>query len=217
MTAQHGIVGSQMYSPVDVSYLADTVVLLRYYEAHGRIANAVSVLEKRSGQHDRALRAFEISSSGARVGPLELEKSMPLGAPDRLSGLVLVYAPMGRDRELAARVSQQAAVWTEIAGTIGDWCGGIEAGAASVDLTDKALTRRRWSSSPSSSALSPSGPILPSSSARPAATSCARAPCARAPRQPRERHGRRASQADANAARRGARGTSCAAPAARPP
>lgn len=68
VTAQHGIVGSQMVSPVDVSYLADTVILLRYYESQGRIANALSILKKRTGAHERAIRAFTISEKGARVG-----------------------------------------------------------------------------------------------------------------------------------------------------
>jgi circadian clock protein KaiC len=68
VTAQHGLVGSNMMSPVDVSYLADTVILLRYYEAGGRLSNAISVLKKRTGQHERAIRAFEIAAGGVRIG-----------------------------------------------------------------------------------------------------------------------------------------------------
>ena len=69
--AQHGLVGG-MQSPVDVSYLADTVILLRYFEAAGRIRKAISVMKKRSGGHENAIRELLLGSDGVRVGaPLE--------------------------------------------------------------------------------------------------------------------------------------------------
>ncbi len=66
--AQHGLIGS-MQSSVDVSYLADCVVLLRYYEAEGRIHKAISVVKKRSGPHETAIRAFTMGANGIEVGP----------------------------------------------------------------------------------------------------------------------------------------------------
>src|SRR4029077_3929293 len=52
--AQHGLVG-QMQGAIDVSYLADCVVLLRYYEAQGKIHKAISIVKKRSGMHETAI------------------------------------------------------------------------------------------------------------------------------------------------------------------
>ena len=65
--AQHGLTGT-MHAPVDVSYLADTVVLLRHFEADGRIRKAISVLKKRSGPHEDTIRELTISSRGIHVG-----------------------------------------------------------------------------------------------------------------------------------------------------
>lgn len=65
--AQHGLVGS-MHSAVDVSYLADCVLLLRYFEAHGRIRKAVSVVKKRGGMHDTSIRDFTMSNAGLSIG-----------------------------------------------------------------------------------------------------------------------------------------------------
>jgi circadian clock protein KaiC len=69
VVAQHGLVGSSMMSPVDVSYLADCVILLRYFELAGEIRKAVSVVKKRSGSHEKAIRPFAIGSAGLMVGP----------------------------------------------------------------------------------------------------------------------------------------------------
>ncbi|RYG34934.1 MAG: circadian clock protein KaiC, partial [Burkholderiales bacterium] len=55
--AQHGLVGD-MKSPVDVTYLADTVILLRYFEAMGRVKRAVSVIKKRTGWHEDTIREY---------------------------------------------------------------------------------------------------------------------------------------------------------------
>ena len=68
--AQHGFLGSTMASPVDVSYLADTVVLFRYYEAHGELRQALSVLKKRSGAHERTIRGLSFDNGTLRVGPV---------------------------------------------------------------------------------------------------------------------------------------------------
>lgn len=66
--AQHGMVSDRMVSPVDVSYLADSVVLLRYFEAAGEIRQAISVVKKRTGGHERTIRELRLGP-GIRVGP----------------------------------------------------------------------------------------------------------------------------------------------------
>jgi circadian clock protein KaiC len=69
VVSQHGLIGSGMNSPVDVSYLADTVILLRYYESFGEVHKAVSVLKKRSGYHECSIRELTIDKRGLHVGP----------------------------------------------------------------------------------------------------------------------------------------------------
>jgi circadian clock protein KaiC len=66
--AQHGLVG-EMKAPIDVTYLADTVILLRYFEASGQVRRAVSVIKKRSGAHEKTIREFQIGDGGISVGP----------------------------------------------------------------------------------------------------------------------------------------------------
>jgi circadian clock protein KaiC len=66
--AQHGLLG-QMQTPIDLSYLSDTVIMLRYFEAGGRVRRAISVVKKRSGSHENAIREFQLTSEGVRVGP----------------------------------------------------------------------------------------------------------------------------------------------------
>jgi circadian clock protein KaiC len=66
--AHQGFVGGRMDTPVDASYLADTVVLLRYFEMNGRIRQAISVLKKRAGNHERTLREFRLEPGRISVG-----------------------------------------------------------------------------------------------------------------------------------------------------
>ena len=66
--AHHGIVGSQMQAPVDASYLADAVLLLRYFEARGEVRQAISVVKKRGGVHERTIREFGMGDGKIRVG-----------------------------------------------------------------------------------------------------------------------------------------------------
>jgi circadian clock protein KaiC len=80
--AQHGMVGS-MAAPIDISYLADTVVLLRFFEAQGRVRKAVSALKKRTGRHEDAIREYEVTGRGLRVGPpLRDFRGVLTGVPD---------------------------------------------------------------------------------------------------------------------------------------
>lgn len=66
--AQHGLVGP-METPVDISYLSDTVLMLRYFEADGRVRRALSVVKKRPGKHETTIREFRLGKGGLRVGP----------------------------------------------------------------------------------------------------------------------------------------------------
>jgi circadian clock protein KaiC len=66
--AQHGLLGATMQSPVDVTYLADTVVVLRYFEAFGEVKQAIAVVKKRTGAHERSIREFKLSESGIQIG-----------------------------------------------------------------------------------------------------------------------------------------------------
>lgn len=82
VVAQHGLVGSAMQSPVDVSYLADSVILMRYFELHGRVKKAISVVKKRSGPHEEAIRELRIEPGGIRVGsPLANLRGVLTGVP----------------------------------------------------------------------------------------------------------------------------------------
>src|SRR3954467_903207 len=66
--AQHGLIGP-MQTPIDISYLSDTVLMLRYFEAEGHVRRALSVVKKRSGPHEDTIREFRLSSRGLEVGP----------------------------------------------------------------------------------------------------------------------------------------------------
>ena len=79
--AQHGLVGD-MKTPVDVTYLADTVVLLRYFEMLGRVRRAISVIKKRTGAHEDTIREFRIGGRGITLGePLTNLQGVLRGVP----------------------------------------------------------------------------------------------------------------------------------------
>jgi circadian clock protein KaiC len=78
--AQHGMLGP-MQADVDTTYLADTVILLRYFEAHGEVRQALSVIKKRTGKHERALRELRLDG-GIQVGePLRDFQGVLTGVP----------------------------------------------------------------------------------------------------------------------------------------
>ncbi len=80
--AQHGLVGD-MKAPVDVTYLADTVILLRYFEALGRVKRAVSIIKKRTGWHEDTIREYRIANTGLSLGlPLEEFQGVLRGVPN---------------------------------------------------------------------------------------------------------------------------------------
>jgi circadian clock protein KaiC len=66
--AHQGVIGSTMQTPVDASYLADAVLLLRYFESKGEVRQAISVVKKRGGQHERTIREFAMQDGRIRVG-----------------------------------------------------------------------------------------------------------------------------------------------------
>ena len=122
--AQHGLVGD-MQTPVDVTYLADTVILLRYFEAMGEVRRAISVIKKRTGFHETTIREFKISDAGITVGePLDAlprrfagragicrrpraldgQQSHVTNAGN-LSERAIILAPRGRDADIAAKLS----------------------------------------------------------------------------------------------------------------
>jgi circadian clock protein KaiC len=79
--AQHGLLGT-MVSPIDLTYLADTVILLRYFEQAGGIRKAVSVIKKRIGRHENTIREFQMDDTGLRVGaPLQEFQGVLTGVP----------------------------------------------------------------------------------------------------------------------------------------
>jgi circadian clock protein KaiC len=79
--AQHGLMGD-MKSPVDLTYLADTVILLRYFEAYGRVRRAISVVKKRTSAHEDTIREYKIDSRGLSLGePLANFQGVLRGVP----------------------------------------------------------------------------------------------------------------------------------------
>jgi len=66
--AQHGLVGP-METALDISYLSDAVLMLRYFEVGGSVRRALSVVKKRSGNHENSIREFRLGSAGITVGP----------------------------------------------------------------------------------------------------------------------------------------------------
>lgn len=66
--AHQGLIGSLMHTPVDASYLADAVILMRYFEARGEVRQAISVMKKRGSQHERTIREFRMDGGRISVG-----------------------------------------------------------------------------------------------------------------------------------------------------
>lgn len=92
---QSGLVGSDPTSPIDLSYLTDAVLLLRYFEAEGEIRQAISMVKRRTGPHERSIRELRLDASGVRVGA-------PLRDFNGILGGALVYVgrtPMMPERE----------------------------------------------------------------------------------------------------------------------
>ncbi len=90
--AQMGLVGSAMQTPIDVSYLADNILVLRYFEARGEVRQAISMMKKRSGGHERSIRELRLGPDTIRVGaPLSDFQGILSGSPTSLAPI------LGRD------------------------------------------------------------------------------------------------------------------------
>lgn len=81
ISAHHGVIGSQMSSPIDASYLADAVILLRYFEARGEVRQAISVVKKRGGVHERTIREFGMDGALKIGEPLRKFRGVLTGVP----------------------------------------------------------------------------------------------------------------------------------------
>jgi circadian clock protein KaiC len=93
--AQHGIVGD-MKAPVDITYLADTVILLRYFEALGSVRRAVSVIKKRAGPHEATIREYRIGAGGLSLGePLTDFRGILEGTPNLVGRRPSIDPPDG--------------------------------------------------------------------------------------------------------------------------
>ena len=86
VVAQHGTLGTNMQSPVDTSYLADSVVLLRYFEYAGKVKKAISVIKKRSGEHEESIRELRFNSNGIHLSePLSQFRGILTGVPQEVA------------------------------------------------------------------------------------------------------------------------------------
>jgi circadian clock protein KaiC len=92
--AHQGLIGQAMHTPVDASYLADAVVLMRYFEAYGEVRQAISVVKKRGGNHERTIREFHMDGDGIHVGePLREFRGVLTGVPTYEREAVSVSGP----------------------------------------------------------------------------------------------------------------------------
>lgn len=106
VAAQHGIMGPSMSTPIDVSYLADSVMLFRFFESEGRVRRALSVVKKRSGAHEDTIRELHFIAGGILVGePLQAFHGVLTGVPTFLGDddPTAVEAPAGPTMNGASR------------------------------------------------------------------------------------------------------------------
>jgi circadian clock protein KaiC len=95
---QRGIFGSPVDEAAEISYLADTVVLLRYFEVSGAVRQAVSVVKKRSGDHERTIRESRVERGGLHVGPpLREFQGVLTGVPSFVGAPRDLMAPAGAE------------------------------------------------------------------------------------------------------------------------
>lgn len=83
IAVQHGLIGTTMAGPVDASYLADSIVMMRFFEAEGEVRQALSVVKKRGGNHERTIREFRLGGEhGLHIGgPLKDFHGVLTGVP----------------------------------------------------------------------------------------------------------------------------------------
>jgi len=99
VSPQQGLVGTMATGNLNISYICDAVILLRFFEADGRLRKAISVLKNRGGPHEDAIRELRIDGHGIRVGePLSGFRGVLTGTPEYLGS----QAPLMEDRDLGA-------------------------------------------------------------------------------------------------------------------
>ena len=155
--AHQGMMGP-MTTPFDASYLADTVILLRYFEAFGEIRQAISVVKKRTGKHERSIRELRMND-GITVGPpLREFQGVLSGVPDyvgnaadvsagtrtmkaapALEGRVLVLAPTTADAELSEVILSDAGFAHEIYRDLPALCAELAGGVAALVITEESV------------------------------------------------------------------------------
>jgi circadian clock protein KaiC len=82
VSVQHGVFGAE-HTQFDATYLADLVIQIRYFEAHGLIREAISVIKNRAENHERSIREFDVSAKGIRIGePLREFQGVLRGVPE---------------------------------------------------------------------------------------------------------------------------------------
>jgi circadian clock protein KaiC len=97
--AQRGIFGAAPEDAADISYLADAVVLLRYFESSGQVRRAISVFKQRSADHERTIREFRLGAGGLRLGdPLNEFHGVLTGVPTYTGGVNELMASGGAGR-----------------------------------------------------------------------------------------------------------------------
>ena len=156
VSVQHGLLGAVDTPAGYISYLADTVVLLRYYEHQGEVRRALSVFKRRAGDHERTIRDIGFASTGISVGPPlrqfrgvltgvpEFQQEVELGmtsAPGatELERRVVILPPSAADGAVALQVLRAAAVEAALCATTQELCATAEAGAAVLVLAEEAL------------------------------------------------------------------------------
>jgi circadian clock protein KaiC len=95
--AQHGLVGQQVDPPIDLSYLADTVTLLRYFEYDGEVRRAISVMKKRGAEHEQVVREFKLAPTGIDVGEALRGFTGILSGMPSYNGAVIDPSPSRKD------------------------------------------------------------------------------------------------------------------------
>jgi circadian clock protein KaiC len=97
--AQSGMIGANMASPVDASYLADSVVILRYFEYGGMVKKAISVLKKRTGVHEESIRELRFDDQGIHLSePLLQLRGILTGVPQDVAGASQAWGHSGGAR-----------------------------------------------------------------------------------------------------------------------
>ena len=185
--AQHGMVG-HMVSPIDLTYLSDAVVLLRFFEANGRIQRALSVVKRRTGSHEDTIREFRIDSRGLRVGlPLEQFRGVLTGVPTSRGSAprflrsvrptmtqaddvsVLIFAPHGRDGAVGSAILGEVGIATVICPSLGSLVAQLDKSSCVVTTEEALLSADRRDLAAWIEHSSP-GPTSPSSFSPAAAT-----------------------------------------------